>query len=208
MAATLRYHFDLVCPYSYLLAQEVEAAEAEGLHVEWAPFELRPAPQPLPEPRGDYIRRHWREHVYTLAELYGTEIHVPVVQPRSTLALSASLWAEEQDAGRAWRRAARHAFFVLGRDISQETVLREIAEQASLDPDAAVAAAWDPDRLRRLRELRDEGEKMGVESVPSLSVADRKVFFGAPTPGLMREALAAWDKEDPDMLARLLEPRE
>ena len=208
MPTTLRYHFDLVCPYSYLLAQEVEAAEDEGLPVEWVPFELRPAPQPLPEPRGDYIRRHWREHVYSLAERYGTEIHVPPTQPRSTLALAVSLWADEQGAGRAWRRAARHAFFVLGLDLGQEGVLRETAETAGLDPDAAIAAAWEPDRLRRLRELRDEAEKIGVDSVPSLSVGERKVFFGAPPPGLLHEALAAWDNEDADVLARLLEPRD
>jgi uncharacterized protein YwgA len=35
----LRYYFDLVCPYSYILAHEVEEAEDEGLvEVEWLPF--------------------------------------------------------------------------------------------------------------------------------------------------------------------------
>ncbi len=47
----LRYYFDLVCPYSYILAHEVEETEDEGLvEVEWLPFELRPAPAALPEP--------------------------------------------------------------------------------------------------------------------------------------------------------------
>ena len=45
----LRYSFDLVCPYSYILAHEVEEAEDEGLvEVEWLPFELRPAPRRCP----------------------------------------------------------------------------------------------------------------------------------------------------------------
>ena len=45
----LRHYFDLVCPYSYLLAHEGEEAEDEGLvEVEWLPFELRPAPAALP----------------------------------------------------------------------------------------------------------------------------------------------------------------
>jgi predicted DsbA family dithiol-disulfide isomerase len=45
----LRCSFDLVCPYSYILAHEVEEAEDEGLvEVEWLPFELRPALAALP----------------------------------------------------------------------------------------------------------------------------------------------------------------
>jgi hypothetical protein len=52
----LRHYFDLVCPYSYLLAHEGEEAEDEGLvEVEWLPFELRPAPAALPEPRGEPV---------------------------------------------------------------------------------------------------------------------------------------------------------
>ncbi len=55
----LRYFFDVACPYSYIMGFEVEAAEDEGLaEIEWLPFELRPAPAPLPEPRGEYIRGH------------------------------------------------------------------------------------------------------------------------------------------------------
>lgn len=56
---TLRYYFDLVCPYSYILSFEVERAEDDGLaDIKWLPFELRPAPKELPEPRGTYIRDH------------------------------------------------------------------------------------------------------------------------------------------------------
>ena len=40
----LRYYFDLVCPYSYILTPEVEQAEDEGLvEIEWLPFAVRPA---------------------------------------------------------------------------------------------------------------------------------------------------------------------
>lgn len=52
----LRYYFDLVCPYSYILGFEVERAEDDGLaEVDWLPFELRPAPKELPEPRGAFL---------------------------------------------------------------------------------------------------------------------------------------------------------
>ena len=55
------------------------------MEVEWLPFELRPAPGALPEPRGEYIRDHWREHDYGLAQSHGGKIHAPPTSlaPRS-----------------------------------------------------------------------------------------------------------------------------
>ena len=45
-----------MCPYGYLLALVGEEGEDEGLvEVEWVPFELRPAPAALPEPRGEPV---------------------------------------------------------------------------------------------------------------------------------------------------------
>ena len=109
---TLRCYFDLVCPYRYILGFEVERAEDDvPLEIEWLPFELRPAPKELPEPRGTYIRDHWRDHVYGLALDHGVEIHVPRYQPRSTLALALHSYAEEEGRGREYRDAAHRAFF-------------------------------------------------------------------------------------------------
>jgi predicted DsbA family dithiol-disulfide isomerase len=199
----LTYHFDVVCPYSYLLMPEVEEAEDAGVKVEFVPFELRPAPDPLPEARGVYIRDHWRDHVYPLALAYGIEIHVPVYQPRSTLVLAAGLWAEERGAGRAWRAAAQRAFFVEGRDVSDERVLRRIPRECRLDADDAVRAAWDPRRLADLRTLRERAAGAGVHGVPSLTVDDEPVFFGAPPPGRVASALREWTGDAVDLRRRL-----
>lgn len=199
----LRYHFDVVCPYSYLLMREVEAAQDSGTAVEWVPYELRPAPHPLPDPRGTYIRDHWRDHVCPLALEYGIEIHVPVFQPRSTLVLAAGLWAEGLGAGRAWRDAAQRSFFIEGRDVSDERTLRRIARESGLDASDAVAAAWDPVLHTRLRTLRERAGTGGVHGVPSIAVGDELVFFGAPPPGTVATALAEWDGSASDLRHRL-----
>ena len=53
----VRFYYDVVCPYSYMESRAVESAEDAGqVEVEWLPFELRPAPRPLLEPRGDHLR--------------------------------------------------------------------------------------------------------------------------------------------------------
>ncbi len=188
---TLRYYFDVVCPYSYILAPEVERAEDDdSLEIEWLPFELRPAPEALPDPRGEYIRDHWRNHVYGLALDHEVEIHVPRYQPRSTLALALHAFALEEGRGRPYRGAAHRAFFVEGLDVGDDAVLREVAREAGLDPDAALEAAWDPAGLVALRSTREEALRLGVHGVPTVATADEVLFYGAAAPGRLREVLA------------------
>ena len=187
----LRYFFDVVCPYSYIMGFEVEAAEDEGLaEIEWLPFELRPAPAPLPEPRGEYIRGHWRGQVYRLADEHGVEIHVPRHQPRSTLALTLHAYAVQEGRGRPFRNAAHRAFFVEGLDVGDDAVLREAAREAGLDADAALEAAWAPERLLALQATREEALREGVHGVPTVVTADKVLFYGAAAPGRLRAMLA------------------
>ena len=187
----LRYYFDVVCPYSYIMGFEVEEAEDEGVEVEisWLPFELRPAPAQLPAPRGEYIRDHWRSHVYGLAQVHEVEIHVPRYQPRSTLALALHSFAEERGRGRAYRAAAHRAFFVEGLDISEEGTLREAAQEAGLDADEAITAAWDPDRISNLRAIHEEAVGLGVHGVPTIATDEEVLFYGAASPGRLRALL-------------------
>lgn len=175
----VRFYYDVVCPYSYLESPVLEAAEDAGeVAVEWLPFELRPAPRPLLEPRGDHLRTDWTRHVYRLALERGIEIHLPRYQPRSTLPLAACLWAEAQGRLRAFKRALYEAFFCEGEDIAADAEIARAAERAGLDPDGAVAAAYAPERLERIREIRREAEAAGVRGVPTLMTAEGESHWG------------------------------
>jgi predicted DsbA family dithiol-disulfide isomerase len=164
----LRFYYDVVCPYSYMESHVVEAAEDAGqLEVEWLPFELRPAPKPLLEVRGDHLRVDWTQNVYRRALAMGVEIHLPRYQPRSTLPLAACLWAAEQGRLRDFKHALYEAFFCEGEDIATDHELARAAARAGLDPDAAVAAAYSADRFAQIRELRRDAETAGVRGVPT-----------------------------------------
>jgi len=187
----LRYYFDLVCPYSYILGFEVERAEDDGLaKIEWLQFELRPAPKELPEPRGTYIRDHWRDHVYGLAATHEVEIHVPRYQPRSMLALALYSFAEEEGRGREYRGAAHRAFFIEGLNLADEGVLRETAQEAGLNADEAIVAAWDPERISVLRTVCEEAKSIGVHGVPTIATTERVLYYGGASPGKIRALLA------------------
>jgi predicted DsbA family dithiol-disulfide isomerase len=175
----VRFYYDVVCPYSYMETHAVEAAEDAGAaEIEWLPFELRPAPKALLQPRGDHLRVDWTENVYRRAQALGIEIHLPRFQPRSTLPLAACLWAGEQGALRDFKHALYEAFFCEGMDIATDHELARAAEQAGLDPDEAVAAAYSAERFARIREIRADAEGAGVAGVPSLLTEDGRTHWG------------------------------
>jgi predicted DsbA family dithiol-disulfide isomerase len=168
----IRFYYDVVCPYSYMESHALETAEDAGsVEIEWLPFELRPAPRPLLEPRGDHLRVDWTRHVYRRAIGLGIEIHLPRYQPRSTLPLAACLFAGEQGRLRDFKHALYEAFFCEGEDIATDRELARAAERGGLDADGVIAAAYSPERIAQLQQIRREAEAAGVRGVPSL-VAD------------------------------------
>jgi len=175
----VRFYYDVVCPYSYMESHALEAAEDTGrVEVEWLPFELRPAPRPLLEPRGDHLRVDWTRNVYRMALAHGIEIHLPRYQPRSTLPLAACVWAGEQGRLRAFKHALYETFFCEGEDIATDHEIARAAERAGLDPPGAVAAAYSPELGARIREIRAEAEAAGVRGVPSLLTENGETHWG------------------------------
>ncbi len=178
-AGELHFYYDLVCPYSYLESHLIERAEDAGqVQVRWLPYELRPAPRPLLEPRGDHLRVDWTRTVYRRALALKVEIHLPRYQPRSTLPLAACLWAQDAGTLRPFRRALYEAFFCEGRDIASDPEIARAAERAGLDGAQAVAAAYSADLIARVGEIRAEAERAGVHGVPSVLTDDGQTHWG------------------------------
>src|SRR5215216_7812418 len=147
----VRFYYDVVCPYSYMESHVMEAAEDAGeVEIEWLPFELRPAPKPLLEVRGDHLRTDWTQNVYRRALERGIEIHLPRYQPRSTLPLAACLWAQEQGRMRAFKHALYEAFFCEGEDIATDGEIARAAGRAGIDPDGVIAAAYSSEGFAQL----------------------------------------------------------
>jgi predicted DsbA family dithiol-disulfide isomerase len=175
----IRFYYDVVCPYSYMESHAVEAAEDAGaVAVEWLPFELRPAPRRLLEPRGDHLRVDWTQNVYRRALQLRIEIHLPRYQPRSTLPLAACLWATAEGRLREFKHALYETFFCEGEDIATDAQIARAADRAGLDPAATVAAAYSAELFARIREIRAEAEAAGVRGVPSLLGEDGQTHWG------------------------------
>ena len=175
----VKFYYDVVCPYSYMETHAMEAAEdARRVEIEWLPFELRPAPRPLLEVRGDHLRVDWTQNVYRRAQALGIEIHLPRYQPRSTLTLCACLWAQEEGRLRDFKHALYEAFFCEGEDIATDAEIARAAVRAGLAPDGAIAAAYSPERGGQLQAIRREAEAAGVRGVPSLLAESGESHWG------------------------------
>ena len=124
------------------------------------------------------------------AAAHEVEIHVPRYQPRSTLALALHSFAEEEGRGREYRDATHKAFFIEGLNLADEGVLREVSQEAGLDADAAIVAAWEPERISALRTMREEVKSLGVHGVPTVATKERILYYGAASPGKVRTLLA------------------
>jgi 2-hydroxychromene-2-carboxylate isomerase len=178
-AGELSFYYDLVCPYSYLESHVIEAAEDAGqVSVRWLPFELRPAPRPLLEVRGQHLRVDWTQTVYRRALALGVEIHLPRFQPRSTLPLAACLWADDLGSLRPFRRALFEAFFCEGSDIATDGEIARAAERCELSGDEAVAAAYSPALIARIASIRADAQAAGVHGVPSLLTDGQETHWG------------------------------
>ncbi len=73
-------------------------------------------------------------------------------------------------------------------------MLREAAQEAGLDSDEAIMAAWDPERISGLRAMREEARSIGVHGVPTIATTGRVLYYGAASPGKIR-ALLTGNKE-------------
>ncbi|MDX5446102.1 MAG: DsbA family oxidoreductase [Zoogloeaceae bacterium] len=208
---TLDVWSDFVCPFCYLEAPVLDALRAEfgdALDIQWRAFELRPDPVPTLDPRGDYLRDAWKNHVYPMAEERGMRLRLPPVQPRSRLAFEAELFAREHGLGDKMRLSLFQAFFEHGRDIGKISVLTSIGRAIGLNAARLKFALQNGDFTGTVHADRREAELLGVRGVPAMrlrsSSGRQRLITGAQTFEALREQVAMLlaDEIEPDLATR------
>lgn len=187
----VRVWSDFVCPYC-MLAEHVLQDAAQGLDIEvvWEPLELRPYPTPTLRPEDEYLPSVWKHSVYPLAEHLKVPISLPTIspQPYTRLAFIGFQYAQEQGRGNAYVEEVFKAFFQQDRDIGDQEVLRDIAENAGLNPlafaEALESEAYAAKHDRALQDAR----AFDVTAVPVILVGEQK-FVGLPEKQALRRAL-------------------
>lgn len=201
---TLDIWSDFVCPFCYLEAPVLDALRAEfgdELEIRWRAFELRPDPVPTLDPKGDYLRDAWRNHVYPMAEERGLRLRLPPVQPRSRLAFEAELFAREHGLGDKMRLSLFQAFFEHGRDIGKISVLTSIGRAIGLNAARLKFALQNGDFTAAVHADRIEAERLGVRGVPAMRLRSasgrQRLVSGAQPLDALRDEITALLGDEP-----------
>ena len=197
--ATLEFFFDCSSPWTYLAFHGIEAlAGAERAELVWKPILVggvfnavnesvyQQRANPVPAKARYYAKdlRDWSRHV-------GLELGTPCVFPvNSVKAMRGCLVAQEEGRLPAFARRVFERYWQEAADISQVEVLRAIAAETGLEPDAFEARIASPEIKTRLRANTDELIARGGFGSPTMFVDRDDLYFGNDRLPLVREALA------------------
>ena len=158
------------------------------------PFELHPEIPPEGRPREEVLPAAYmaraQEGVNRLAASVGLDLrlHERLINSRPTL--QAAEFAREQGRFEAMHGELMKAYWDEGRDVSEMTVLREVAARAGVDV-AGMEAAVNEDRFGDYLDARRlEAEELGINGIPAHVIADRYLVMGAQPYDLFERVMA------------------
>lgn len=185
---------DVVCPWCVVgyrqLAEALKQTNTE-YEIHWHPFELNPN---MPSEG-----QNFREHI---AEKYGstkqesdasrvrmTEAGSEVgfefnfsddMRMHNTFNLHQLLhWAHQQGRMHELKQALFTAHFTNGRNISDHSVLADIASETGLDRSEALAVLEDQRFAKEVRAAEQHWQQQGIQSVPAVIFNERHLVSGA-----------------------------
>ena len=190
----LDFFFELASTYSYPAAMRIGAlADAAGVAVRWRPFLLGPifrqqgwdnSPFNLYPGKGRYM---WRDLDRVCGRL-GLPFRRPDLFPQPSLPAARLAYVGlDEGWGEGFCRAVFAAEFGQGRQIGEETTMRELLAGLAVAPEPALVRARSDEIKERLRAATAEAERLGVFGAPSFVCADGELFWGHDR---MVEALA------------------
>lgn len=166
----LLYH-DFASAFSRLaLPAAAEAARRTGMALRAVPFELRPAPTPLPEP--DELDGDEMTTARALAAEWGVELGSLRQVPRTRKAHEAVAYARRLGAEVAVLRGLYDALWLHGLDISRLDVLANVGEAAGLDREALHVALGVDDLEPEVVREEHAAAAAGLTGVPAVQVRD------------------------------------
>lgn len=185
MPNPIDFYFDFSSPYSFLAAEQIEALAARhGRTVTFRPILLgivfkTAGSAPLTEQYGPKARYSVLDFERS-ARFAGVRYRHPSKFPIGAVGASrAVLWLQQHrpDKANEFVHAVFRAFFQDDRDISDATVVAQVAQSIGLDGQALMDAAQTPAIKDELRRRVEEAVAFGVFGAPTI-VVDGEVFWG------------------------------
>lgn len=185
---------DVVCPWCVIGYRQLATALVQtntDYEIHWHPFELNPN---MPS-EGQNLREHImekygssveestasRERMMQAGQEVGFEFNFSdETRMHNTFDLHQLLhWAEQQGQMHELKQALFTAHFTDGRNISDKTVLADIAAETGLDHDEALAVLNEQRFAKEVRAAEQHWQQQGVQGVPAIIFNERHLVSGA-----------------------------
>lgn len=202
---------DVMCPWCFVGKRRLEKALASlpediEVQINWRPFQLDPTIPPEGRDRQKY-----------LSDKFGTpdqvaEKYDPIRQAGASEGISFNFdgitlspntlnahrlirWAQEQGLQDAMSEGLFTAYFIDAKDLADNSVLADIAEQAGMERAVVERLlAGDADKQEVQQELLHY-QQMGVRSVPTMIVGKKYAIVGAQDPSTIAQCIEGFFEE-------------
>lgn len=173
-----------------------QLAKDRNLTVEWKAYELRPEGLEVP-PKSAEDQARLKAGLERLGRKYGLYMTFNDKSKHSRMALEGAKFAEEHGLGNEYHDAVFAAQFQQQKNINDQQVLAELAQQIGLDHDQFLEALVARSYEQAVAQDLEEAYQIGIPSVPCFIVEDRKAF-GAQSYEALEKLLLGYD---PHLLA-------
>jgi predicted DsbA family dithiol-disulfide isomerase len=195
---------DVVCPWCFVGLKRLRMAEqmvagAVALDVRWKPFQLDPTIPAEGVDHNAYLTRKFgsaeafragRERVAEEGRKSGIAFNFDAISisPNTLKSHALADWAERQGVAPRIVEALFSAYFEQGRDLSDDSVLAEIAEEEGADGEAAFAQISASPNAAAVSAEIASASKLGINSVPCFVIEGRYAVMGAQAPEALADA--------------------
>lgn len=177
---TITVFSDYVCPFCYLGRKSLEKYQEtreKDLKIDWHPFDLqasRRGPDGELEGSSGMSDEHFekvKQNVKNLEEEYGADMNTYDARDIDSFdAQVASFYVKNNYSYDKWLEFDKSIFEALWkkeRDIGDEEVILELAEEAGIDVEEIREAVEDESLQKRVTEKFEEARSHGVSGVPT-----------------------------------------
>lgn len=189
----VEFFFDIASPYSYMAATRIDALEEQtAAEVQWRPFLLGGVLKSTgnsPPAQVPAKAKYMLADLNRWAERYEVPFEMPGNFPLNTISTQRALVAADRQEGAAMVPLAEEvyrAYWAQGRDVSDASVIEEIADDIGMDGGAIVEAIDTPAVKEKLEENSDEAVERGAFGAPSFFIGD-ELFWGNDRLSFVRE---------------------
>lgn len=188
---------DFVCPYCFLGSISLNGLkESRNVRVAWRAYELRPAGAPSPTPEFRARIEAGMPKLKAMAqERYGVGLNPGPLFVNTRMAHAGHKFAESAGGGEAYHARVMRAYWLEAQDVSQVSVLTQLAVESGLDGTAFAAAIGQGAFVEAAVADEDLAREYGLEGVPAMVVEKKFLIVGAQPLAVLQSEIDEISKE-------------